>query len=286
MTSEFRVVVRDATCEPRTERGPGVDLRETPLEAATLKAALEEGPSSNDTVIEIDAPSAGRWWSALSDPADGTDPVDRVVAAARSCGHAPPELRTLAAAERALASHSVDRVDVRETRRRLAETGADVDRLREEVATIRGRLQARRSVDADTAAIETELAETMRRLTESETERVAAEQAHTAAERRAREERTARGQRLRLQDRVTNRRRDARRALVASVSDAFDVAVAAVPGDATLTTDPLAVEGDAVAAGFAAVRVAAIDAPVLDSTDRFESAADAADRLDVPVIRC
>lgn len=289
MNSEPRFVVRGATGETRTVRGRALDLRVEsvdPVDPATVRAAVEGAPPASGPLLEVDAPQPGRWWPALADPTDDTDPVDRVVAAARSRGYAPPVLRALAAAERELAAHGVEQVDVRETRRRLAETGADVERLREEVATVRGRLQARRAIDADTDAIEAELNETMRRLTEAETDRVAAEQAHAAAERRVRRARTARRHRLRLQDRVANRRRDARRALVATVADEFAAAVEAVPGDAGLTNAPLGVEGDPVAAGLAAVRVADLDAPVVDATDRFDSAAAAADRLETPVVRC
>lgn len=289
MTSEPRLVVRNAADEARTVSGYAVDLRADPVgsvDPAAVRAAVAGAPPAAGPLVEVDAPRPGRWWPALADPSDGTDPVDRVVAAARSRGDAPAELRALAAAERDLATHRVDSVDARETRRRLAETGADVERLREEVATVRGRLQARRAVDADTDIVEAELSETMRRLTEAETDRVAAEQANAAAERRAREVRTARRRRLRLQDRVANRRRDARRALMRCVAEAFAAAVEAVPGDARLATAPLGVEGDPITAGLAAVRVADLDAPVVDATDRFDSAVAAADRLAAPVIRC
>ena len=296
---DVRVVYRGPTGARRAARGSALDLRATGLDGETLRAALR--PSGGDSagadgvratdvpardVEELVAPSPSRWWSSLADPTDGTPALDRLVAAARTRGHAPPELRRLAAAERSLADLEVETVDASETRRRLAEAGADVERLREEVATIRGRLQARRDVSADTDAVEAELAERMSRLTEAETDRVAAEQAHEAAERRAREVRAIRQRRLRLQDRVANRRRDARRALVDRVADDFVEAVSAVPGDASVRTDPLAVEGDPVAAAFAAVRVADLRAPVLDPTARFRSVEAAAAALDCPVIRC
>lgn len=289
MSSEPRVVVRDAPGETRTVQGRALDLRAGPIgpvDPETVRAAVEGSRLTDGPLVAVHVSQPSRWWPTLADPADDTDPVDRVVAAARSRGYAPPTLRALAAAERELAAHRVEQVDVRETRRQLAETGADVERFREEVATVRGRLQARRAVDADTGAIEAELSESMRRLTEAETDRIAAEQAHAAAERRARRARTTRRRRLRLQDRVANRRRDARRALIANVANEFAAAVEAVPGDATLTTSPLDVDGDPVTAGLAAVRVADLVAPVVDATDRFDSAAAAVDSLGVPVVRC
>lgn len=295
-------MVADGSGETRTLRGSALDLRETPLDAATLVDAIdstagrpEGGPtiatSESDApaakrLVRVETPDPCRWWRALADPTDGTPTLDRLVAAARSRGDAPPELRSLAAAERDLAGATVESVDVAERREHLAETGAEVDRLREEAATIRGRLQARRAIGADTADAASALSETMRRLSEAETDRLAAEQALGAAERAARTARAGRRRRLRLQDRVANRRRDARRALVAGVADAFDDAVDRVPGTARLETNPLGVAGDPVSAGLAAVRVATLDAPVVVSGGRFPSAAAAAAVLGAPVVRC
>jgi hypothetical protein len=301
VTSDLSLVVADEN-GTETYRGRALDLRETGLSAATVVDAIDpdtEYPASQSpdsttadarpTLVRVDTPTPGRWWRTLANPTDATPPLDRVVAAARSRGHAPPELRRLAATERELTATSVEAVDVTATKRRLAETGAAVDRLREEAATIRGRLQARRSVDADTGDVEAALAETMRTLSEAETERLGAEQAHADAERAARRSRQNRRRRLRLQDRVSNRRRDARQALAASVDDAFERALDRFPGTARLRTDALGVEGDVVTAALAAGRVATLDAPVVVPGDRFGSEADAEDvaaRLDCPVVLC
>jgi chromosome segregation ATPase len=197
-----------------------------------------------------------------------------------------PEERALAAAERALESHDVETVDLRAARERLAKAGSEVETLREQVATKRGRLEARRETGADTAAAEEALADATARLSEAETERLAAEQAHDAAQRRAREARTARERRLRLEDRVANRRRDARRALVSELAEAFPAAVDSVPGAARLSLEPLGVEGDPVTAALAAARLAELRAPVVDDTGRFAAATIAVERLGTPVIRC
>ena len=276
----MRVV--QTTEEPRVRTGPAVSLRDSSISASTVRRAVVE-ESQN---VTIDAPSPSRWWPTLGVPGDGTSPLDRLVAAARSRGVCVPEERSLAAAERALAAHSVETVDVTAARKRLAAAGTDVAALREEVATVRGRLEARQETGADTAAAEAALATATARLSEAETERVAAEQAHEAVQRRAREAREARERRLRLQDRVANRRRDARRALVSEVTDAFDSAVGAVPGDAGISLNPLRVEGDPLTAALAAVRMASLDAPIVDDTDRFSSAIEAAQKLDARVVRC
>ncbi|NHX37148.1 MULTISPECIES: DUF7856 family protein [Halolamina] len=277
----MRVVVRDGDDGGLLGDGRAVDLRAEGVDAEAVRAAVR----GESTALIVDCPSPSRWWERLGSPGDGTDPLDRVVAAARSRGHHPAVERELAAAERALRSLSIEAVDTDPTRRRLADAGTEVERLREEVATARGRLQSRREMGADTTEAEAALADATRRLSEAETELVAAEQAHDAAQRRAREAREARERRLRLQDRVANRRRDARRALATEVSEAFDDAVDAVPGEATLSTDPLGIVGCEVTAALAAARIADLDAPVVDTTDRFDSVAAAANSLGVPVVR-
>jgi chromosome segregation ATPase len=208
-----------------------------------------------------------------------------LVAAARSRGHHPPVERSLAATERELRELSVEAVDTEPARKRLAEAGTEVERLREAVATARGRLQSRREMGADTTEAESALADATRELSTAETERVAAEQAHDAVQRRAREAREARQRRLRLQDRVANRRRDTRRALANAVADAFAAAVEAVPGDASLSTEPLEIRGDGVTAGLAAARIAELRGPVVDETGRFDSATAAAEALEAPIVR-
>lgn len=263
--------------------GHAVDLTPTELSSETLKNAIR---GTVDRHISVACPSPSRWWESLAHPTDDTAPLDRLVAASRSRGVRVPEERALAAAERELAALSTERVDPAETRRQLAAAGKNVAELREEVATARGRLQARRRTDTDTEAAQAALADAAERLSEAETERLAAEQAQEAAERQARRARSVRERRLRLQDRVANRRRDARRALITELADAFDAAVSAVPGAGALSTDPLRVEGDAVTVALAAARLADLRAPVIDDTGRFDSAGAAAETVGAPVIRC
>lgn len=310
-------VVAGPEGERRTFRGRAIDVRDADVDPSNVVAAIDHARDvstatdsttnvATDTdretsLVRVETAPPGRWWPKLADPTDDTPPLSRLVAAARSRGHAPPELRRLATAERELAGLSVAPVDVAERRRRVAETGAEVERLREEAATIRGRLQARRAVGADTADAEAALAETMRKLSEAETDRLDAEQAHASAERTARTARSERRRRLELQDRVANRRRDARRALVDRVAEAFEAAVERLAGDAgetrarpeadslgpaRLDRNPLGVAGDPVTAGLAAARVATLDAPVVLAGAVFPSAVIAAETLDAPVVRC
>lgn len=279
----MRAVVHggDGYRERTVGEGDAIDLGRDRWSPEAIRTAVRgEHPS-----ITIDCPSPSRYWRRLSCPTDGTAPLDRLVAAARSRGHHPPVERALAATERELRELSVEAVDTEPARRRLAEAGNEVERLREAVATARGRLQSRREMDADTTEAESALADATSRLSEAETERVAAEQAHETAQRRAREAREARERRLRLQDRLANRRRDTRRALASAVADAFANAVDEVPGNASLSIEPLEIQGEEVTAALAAARIAELRAPIVDATGRFDSATGAANALDAPIVR-
>ncbi|GAB7094665.1 hypothetical protein JCM30237_18180 [Halolamina litorea] len=261
--------------------GQGADLRDQPIGPDAVEMAV----TGDHPALTVDCPEPRRWWESLRRPDDGTPALDRIVDAARSRGHHPPAERALATAQRDLQRVRVETVDTAASRRRLADAGTEVDRLRERVAAARGRLESRRELGADTAEAAAALDDATRQLSEAETERIAAEQAHDAARRRARDARAARERRLRLQDRVANRRRDARRALATAVSERFAAAVEAVPGSASLSLDPLGVDGDPITAALAAARVADLRAPVVDATGRFDGDVEAAvAALDDPVV--
>jgi chromosome segregation ATPase len=277
----MRVVVGSDEDGGIVGEGEAIDLRGADCSTEAVRTAIR----SDHRSVAVDCPSPSRHWSRLVCPTDDTAPLDRLVAAARSRGHHPPVERALAATERELRELTVEEVNTAPARRRLAEAGTEVERLREAVATARGRLQSRREMDADTAEAESALADATRELSAAETERVAAEQAHDAAQRRVREAREARDRRLQLQDRLANRRRDTRRALANAVAEAFAAAVDAVPGEATLSIEPLELRGDEVTAALAAARIADLRAPVVDTTGRFDSATAAVEAFDAPVVR-
>ena len=180
--------------------------------------------------------------------------------------------------------------DLERARRRLAGTESAVDECRERVATLRGRIQARREDGRETTGLEGELAEATAELSEHETERAAAREALSMARREARASRDARERRRRLEDRLANLKRTARDHLVEAVRDRYAAAVTAAPGEARpaddgspADADPFAV--DDVTAALAVARVADVRAPVVLACDRFADPAAAAAWLDAPVIR-
>lgn len=160
---------------------------------------------------------------------------------------------------------------------------SDRERLRERVAELRGRVQALEGASRDASDARSSLRDAARRLSELETERVAAVETRE----HARSLRDQRERRLRLEDREANLHRAARSHLVGELRGEFATAVERLPppGDDTLdpSSDPF--EVDSVTAALAVLAVARVSAPVVLAVDRFDGPATAAARLDAPVIR-
>jgi len=203
-----------------------------------------------------------------------------LAAAARSRGHDTAYDDAIAELREELAA--LDRSRPSLPRARDPVDDATIAELRESAAAARGRLEAREAVDAETTAARQEVRETTQTLAERETERTAAEESRRQRRERAREYRDRQVKRRRLADRLANRHRDARRALVERVTDRFETALASLPGPTP--DDPF--EARPVSAALAVLRLARTDAPVVLETGPFQSPATAADWLDAPVVRC
>jgi hypothetical protein len=263
--------------------GRAVDLA-SGVSATALVRAIRTGEPTGR--IRVDCPEPGAVHEHVARlPPRSFDRRAALAEAARALGHTATARAELEDARAELASLSPPSVDVRAARRRVAEAGDAEDRLRERVAELRGRVQARRETGADTTAVEAQLDEATRRLSEVETERIAAEQALERVERLAREARDQRERRLELGDRVGNLERAVRRELVEAVWPRFRAAVEAVPRTATVGGTPGEYDGDPVTAALGVARLAPLDAPVVvDGLDGFADAAEAAAALDAPVV--
>jgi hypothetical protein len=271
-------------------RGDAVALPDWGRRPEALVAAVYGGAPVPRVELRCSAPGPGHARLARVGPNGVGSPRAAFAAAARSRGHEAPEREALATARRTLAEldapdAAVDTPDLDDLRRRVADAGAVERRRRERVAELRGRLQALREAGADTEATAAELAEAVAALSETETDRVAAEQALAAAERAARTDRDRRERRLEREDRVRNLERAARASLSAAVADEMRAALDAVPGEGRLPDGPGSYEGDRLTAALAALRVADLDAPVVLAAGRFPDADAAASTLSVPVIR-
>ncbi|WP_430504187.1 hypothetical protein [Haloparvum sp. PAK95] len=273
--------------------------------AARIASAVE---APDEVPLRTDRPAAGPSVAVDCDqPPSSHEPLRRhpvdgplrsvLAAAARSRGLSASVADAIADRREALREQEVPEVDLDAARKRLAAATGEEERLRERVAALRGELRAHRDLDADVEAVREQLQAATTELSAAETERIAAEQALDRAVDRAREARDARERRLELEDEVANLEREARRELAAEIQPTVRDALGAIPGgdpasagDASGSLpgdDPDSFACDVATVALAAVRVAAIDAPVVlgPSVDRFSTAAAAHDVLDCPVIR-
>jgi hypothetical protein len=272
-----------------TLTGRVIDLHDSGLDgvtdAVTVAAAIRSDSSSSTPTVSIDCPAPGPVHEHVGVIRAGMDLRVRpaLAAAARSRGHEAPQADELAAVQERLDSLDAPEIDLQRARRRVADASDAEAELRERVATLQGRVQALRDGTGgpDIEDAETELAEATRRLSEVETERIAAEQALARAREEAQANRERRRKRLRLQDRADNLRRAAREHLADTVREAFVDARESVPaGDVADTEESV---GDALAVA----RTAEMDAPVVlaGEADPFGSAEAAARWLAGSVLR-
>ena len=199
----------------------------------------------------------------------GTTLCTELAAAAYSLGHRSSYVTELGSLRAAIEAIDPATVDLTEPRRRLAAATGEETRLAERVAAARGELRARREIAAETDAAREALETAAASLAEAQTTRIAAEQALDRAREQAVASRDERDRRLRLQDRLENRRRVARRELSRVVYPAFQDALAALPtGDPDAAGDaPGDYAGSRLVASVAAVRIASIDGPVVLEPD-------------------
>ncbi|MES3160033.1 MAG: hypothetical protein PPP55_00505 [Halorubrum sp.] len=246
------------------------------------------GPSSGDPLPLPETRSSGsahpsrrRLPDAAADPLDrppaavldtvptGTSLRTTLAAAARSRGRACPWSSDIRSTRAAIASLEFPDENLEPLRRRLADAAGEEERLKEQVAALRGDARARRAVGAETTESLAKLREAAATLSAAQTKRIAAEQALERARERARAARDERERRLRLRDRLQNRQREARQRLATAVYPPFREALSfvpdgrrAIPGD-----DVTDYTGSPLAASFAAVRIASIEGPVVLSRD-------------------
>ena len=269
----MRLHVRGTTYEGRV-----VDLRHRSVDGRRVAAAVR-GQACCPTV---DAPSAPPVYDYCGrvHPAMGLRTRTALAAAARSRGHETGHDDAIADLRDRLADCDAAEPSLPSVRERVPD--GTIAELRERVAAERGRLQARRRLDAETDNAQRAVSEAAGVLAERETERTAAAENRQQRRETARAYRDRRERHRRLEDRLANRRRDARAALVAAVADEFASALDALPRPTPC--DPF--DAPPVPAALAVLRVARTDAPVVLESDRFATPTAAADWLDAPVVRC
>lgn len=274
-----------------TYTGAAIDLRERPVDRDALVATIRGHSSPYAVVCPTPGPVHERAGVVV--PEMGLEIRTALAAAARSRGVATPQDDRIERLAAELAEHAevapADGTDA------LADAPPldDVADCRERVAELRGQVAALEAADADPTDARAELRETAARLSELQTQRIAAEQSRE----QARELRDRREERLRLEDRLANARRDARAALVERVREEYGAAVDEILAEPSASDDSPAAGPDPFevppsAAALGVLRVATVSAPVvLDPAGTpFEGNAivepgTAADWLDAPVLR-
>jgi hypothetical protein len=210
--------------------GPTIDLRgvDAGVPDGSIADAIRAGcPTRPDRpAVHAPAPTAVHPHVARLDPDADPDREAALAAVGAARGIRTEHDADLAAVResfRSLSPPPVDESALRAARRRAAEAGSETERLRERVATLRGRVTALREDGDDDAVADAEasLSAAARDLSEAATERVAARQRLSALEDRAQEARDVRERRLRLADRVGNLERAVRSARVDAVTPEF-----------------------------------------------------------------
>jgi hypothetical protein len=267
------------TVRGRTVTVEGVDAQ------AVARAVREGEAIADDTAVVVRSrtPSPVHERVGCLHAEMGLRPKTALAAAGRARGLSTshdPVIRRLLRELHDWATPAVERESQRE---RVADSRAETGRLRERVAETRGRLAARRDLDADTGDLDERLEAAARRLSEAETRAVAAEQTLDRKRETARTVRATLDDRMALEDALANRRREARAELVDRLRDPFASAVASAPGGpAKRPIDPFTV--DTVTAGLAVARIAAFDAPVVTACGRFDDPTEASAWLNAPVV--
>lgn len=264
-------------------RGRVVRLPQS-VDPETVARAVRTGPDGSGSLsVVARAPHPVHERVGCLRPGMAVRTRTALAEAARARGYRTACDAALERARERLAEVDAGDVETADARKDVAAAAADTDRLRERVATIRGRLQARSEHDTDTEPASERLEAAARELSEVETTAAAARQTLDRKRREAREVRDTLEARMRLEDRVANLERQARAALVDRVRGAYATAVADAPGGPDDPADPFDVDG--LTAAMAVARVADFDAPVVVACDRFESGRAASRWLGAPVVQ-
>ena len=250
-----------------------------------LLSAVREAPDPDTrAAVRCQPPTPVHAFVGYIHPEISIRTRTALAAAARSRGFVTDYDDQLAAVKEELDAISISvEPDNRKTlREQAAEATAETAKLRETVAAARGRLVARRKAGLDPTPAADALAEAVARLSEVETNAIAATQRLETERARLRERRTQRERRFRLEDRLGNLERAARAELLSQVERHYLDALSALP-TTSQATDPY--DDNPMAQALAVARTADLAAPIVLACEWFDSPETAADWLGCPVIR-
>ncbi|MDR5672737.1 hypothetical protein RH858_06185 [Halalkaliarchaeum sp. AArc-GB] len=211
----------------------GRDLRGFAISPAAAHAAIRDGTRIDEPAAasrpERDAserrPDEPDAYDVLGPIGKSETTVRRLVAAAaRTRGATTSHDDVIRDLEAELASIEVPKPEreIEAAKRKVVDATKNEAELRERIASLRGRLRTERELGEPTEETAEALEAAVAELSEVSTDRIAADQALEAAKRDARNARSVRDRRMKLQDRLENRRREARAALVDALFDEFE----------------------------------------------------------------
>ncbi|MFB6153473.1 MAG: hypothetical protein ABEJ27_04395 [Halodesulfurarchaeum sp.] len=261
-----------------TRRGRAIDLRDAGFEVERI-AGLVRDPSAD--AVQTPEPGPVHPHVGCIHPDISLRPRRALVAAVRSRGVTSPHRGEICEVMADIASISVEAPELTPYRRHVAETGEDVDALREKVARASGRVEATRESGTAIAQAKAELEDAVATLAEAETEHLAARQELAMAERAARRAWDERERRLSLSDRLDNLERRAEAWLLEWGRPRLERALRSLPGSGST---PHLSEGPDHALAMGIARISALRAPVVLHRSPFPSALAARAALDAPVI--
>lgn len=269
-------------CRLDGQRFQGRSISLSPdIQPAAVVAAIRDDTASEHIKIECPQPQPVHDHVGHIHPDMGLRVRTALARAGRTRGLETPHDEVIRELRTELDSMTLSESEGDTHRKQVAEQRATTEELQADVAAARGRVNACREHGIDPTDAERELEKAIRRLSEHRTSVSAASEDRENRRTGARRRRDRREQRLQLEDRLANRERDARRSLVDQLREEFAAALETVPE--TSVSDPF--DTPPPVAALAIARLADLDAPVVLTTDRFDSAAAAADWLDASVIQ-
>ncbi len=260
------------------------------VDPAVVCAAVRQADpvALGGTELAIEAPTPGSVHEFVGciHPGMGLRIRTALAQAGRSRGLSTPHDETLDDLRAALAKLDPPQSDTADHRHAVAEATAETGRLRERVATARGRVAAQEN--DDDGSDRERLADAIQELSEVETREAATRErlARERSDRRRRRDRLER--RLELEDRIANLERAARSHLVDHLREEFTRAVAQVPSiepAPSHTDEPGPFDVDPVTAALAIARIGDLSAPIVLACDRFVSPQAAHECLRSPIIQ-
>lgn len=258
--------------ETTVRTGPAVDARDRSLDADSVLAAIRD---PDDPLVSCPPPGPLHDHVGHLHPGLSLARGPATACAARALGLETSHDEELERLRDAIAAVTVPDADVPDAVATVADAEDSVDELRDRVARLGGIVTASQDPDRR-AETRSDLRAAAAALADAETTVAAAREALARERERQRAANDARERRLRLEDRLGNRQRTARRELADALTERLARARTAVPNWRGAGADAIL--------GLALARLAPLRAPVVVEDGPFRTAVQARGCLAAPVV--